>query len=348
MAEKAQINFSLIGHKGRCFDIRKSICGKFIISASEDSFAKLWNLEKRKCLFSFPHDSTTEVLRAAFLDNHSNAICTCTSSGQAILWKCDGEDKSCYENIGSIAHGETQIYACESVENQLLTASENQVHFWDLSDGDIKSADTWDFELMTTLIDGTVFGGPRNPDEKAYVFDAKPQPDSAGVPGSTLLAVALSDGTVRFIDRRAGPGHSPTITVACPDNSSPVSHVTSVAWNITGYAVVAALGSGDSAVLDTRTGTVRAYFRGAGRACFGGIFHGSSVATWSSDGLIRIWGGAEEDSEIRIAPTTSHAIPDFPIYSAIALDDSTLLCGGGSGATSFLGTPIQAVNISST
>lgn len=346
---KAQIRFSLIGHKGRCFDVRRSFCEEWILSASEDSTAKLWNLDKKKTIFSFHHDDTTEVLRAAFLDKESNTICTCTSSGLAVLWKCAARDKSRFENIGSISHGETQIYACESVTNQLLTASENQIHFWDLSDGDIQTADTWDFELTQTLIDGTVFGGPRNPDEIAYVFDAKPQPESATVmSGSVLIAVALSDGTVRFIDRRAGPSHCPTISVSCPDNSVAVSHVTSVAWSSTGDSVVAALGSGDSAVLDTRSGTVRAYCRGAGRACFGGIFHGDAIATWSSDGLIRIWGGTEDASGIRTDPTASYGITDFPIYTALALDSSTLLCGGGTGGTSFLGTPVQAVTVAST
>ena len=44
----------------------------------------------------------------------------------------------------------------------------------------------------------TFGGASRNPDRKAYVFDAKPSPD----PGSMLVAAALSDGTIRLVDLR--------------------------------------------------------------------------------------------------------------------------------------------------
>lgn len=46
---------------------------------------------------------------------------------------------------------------------------------------------------------GESFGGPRNPENKVYVFDAKPavtgaQADAPASPADTLVAVALSNG----------------------------------------------------------------------------------------------------------------------------------------------------------
>jgi WD40 repeat protein len=49
------IKHSFIGHQGRCFDVRYSCQGGLAMSASEDGSVKMWDVNSRKCLFTFDH-----------------------------------------------------------------------------------------------------------------------------------------------------------------------------------------------------------------------------------------------------------------------------------------------------
>lgn len=155
-------------------------------------------------------------------------ICTCASDGNAILWKSDvGLDEivangspSTYTNSAVLSHCDQQIYSCETMgcvpTPHIMTASEDAIHFWDISEGVRAEPQSISFNSLsstssgsilvsiilysnTFVIAGEVFGGPRNPDNTLYVFDAKPAvtgdgADSPGSPADTLVAVALSNG----------------------------------------------------------------------------------------------------------------------------------------------------------
>ena len=56
-----KIRHSFIGHQGRCFDVRYSLHGDQMLSASEDGTAKLWDINTRKCLFTFDHGEMAYV-----------------------------------------------------------------------------------------------------------------------------------------------------------------------------------------------------------------------------------------------------------------------------------------------
>lgn len=219
---KPDISFSLIGHKSRCFDVKVSENRDFLLSSSEDGTAILWNLERRKVLFQFKHNLDFEVLRANFVEDILK-ICTCASDGVMLLWELqrDSAKKNCdhlqYSILYSFGHGDSQIYACEVIKNEsgkamtILTAADDCIHVWNLSQehsetGSPMSSVRFPFvpidEATASRSDsegesdsGPAFGGPRNPDNKVYVFDAKSSP----VRG-TVIAVALSDGTLRVID----------------------------------------------------------------------------------------------------------------------------------------------------
>lgn len=115
----------LLSHTGRCFDVRYSPNSDFLLSASEDGTAILWDAKTRKVHFlsliphllnsmqtyhkltsmntglicqlqqahhKFKHNVESEVLRAAFLDTSSSLITTCGADGRAIIWRSYYED----------------------------------------------------------------------------------------------------------------------------------------------------------------------------------------------------------------------------------------------------------------
>jgi hypothetical protein len=88
-----------------------------------------------------------------------------------------------------------------------MTACDNQLFFWDLSDGGRESPISMSFssshdhlhELSSPTSQS--FGGPRNPQQTAFIFDARPAKPSRidcdtsnGDGGDGRVAIALSDG----------------------------------------------------------------------------------------------------------------------------------------------------------
>lgn len=146
------------------------------------------------------------------------------------------------------------------------------------------------FEYFCYVGNDTFGGISRNPDRKAYVFDAKPSPD----PSSMLIAAALSDGTIRLIDLRCAD--AVTCYEALTADALSSVHATSVCWAPDCCTLVGSLGNGGVTLLDLRTGTKQACITQAhARSCFGAVFQKSSqhpegstqFATWSSDGSVR-------------------------------------------------------------
>ena len=186
---------SLLGHKDRCFDIRFSPCSKKLVSSSEDGTARVWSLnldhsndnssKKVKDYKSsiIKHSTTCEVLRATFLPRNDNGYhyITCGADGKAIIWKENKEKDTSneeYLQITTFEHNEAQIYACEllgqssssSSPSHLITAADNNMHVWDLETS--KSS----LDLSFTPYNESkefAYGGARNPDNVAYIFDVK-------------------------------------------------------------------------------------------------------------------------------------------------------------------------------
>ena len=198
----ASILYSLHGHIGRCFDIRADSSMTRALTCSEDGTARLWDIQRRKELFMFDHSTTDEVLRCAILDESCSAICTAGADGKAILWALDSNaGESFYVPTFELNHKD-QIYSCEGLSNgRLLTAADDEVHIWDLEHA-FKGSVGFRFENIDDSA-SRVFGGERNPDNKAFVFDAKVNPMD-----ESTIAVALSDGTLRIIDikQKISPG----------------------------------------------------------------------------------------------------------------------------------------------
>jgi WD40 repeat protein len=189
----------LLGHKGRCFDVRISAQGSHVLSGSEDGTSRLWNLTSKTSIHTLIHDQTSEVLRAMFLSNPESSalhnlpeIVTCGSDGKAIVWS--GPSGLKYEKKYELLHNNEQIYVCEYIpafnQAQLLTAADDSIYLWDLAKPDMPFFDS---SFEATSNHNIAFGGPRNPDNKAFIFDCKFSPIQVS---SSIFAVALSDGTL--------------------------------------------------------------------------------------------------------------------------------------------------------
>lgn len=213
---------SLIGHQGRCFDLKcfpvseNSTTDHFLLSSSEDGTAKVWNPATRKCMYTFLHNKSSEVLRSSFIGStdESSLVCTAGSDGKSILWKyevpssssSDPASKQAPQKMTTLTHRneESQIYVCESHLTQnhlLLTAADNEVYLWDICHEIPQPINHWKFFLPdpSTNSQGVHFGGEgRNPNRECYVFDAKWHPSTPQV-----ITSLLSDNSMKILDIRS-------------------------------------------------------------------------------------------------------------------------------------------------
>jgi hypothetical protein len=129
----------------------------------------------------------------------------------------------------TLTHGVAQIYACESFDvsndssSAFMTAADSSVYLWDLNTQNFKASENTTSHVWTVTAEsdsrssspssdsgGQGYGGPRNPDNDIYIFDAKINPRQQNV-----IGLALSDGNIRQIDIRSA-GFVSTDSTAAP------------------------------------------------------------------------------------------------------------------------------------
>ena len=115
-----------------------------------------------------------------------------------------------------LSHEAAQIYACESLDSDsststmFMTAADSSVYLWDINaslSAKLSSTPSHKWTVNSNFSNGlsptnmtsdeTGFGGPRNPDNQIYIFDAKINPRNCN-----NVALALSDGNIQQIDIR--------------------------------------------------------------------------------------------------------------------------------------------------
>lgn len=185
----------LLGHTGRCFDIRVDDSGEYALSASEDGTSRVFHFRSRACKTTLLHNREAEVLRAAFFPHSSShRVVTCGSDGRAVIW-ADHDGDFSFKQTALLAHEAEQIYSCELIpnhESSLLTAADECLYIWDVE----KRIDAPLTRVsMSCASSSQPFGGLRNPENKAFIFDSKFAPSNAvcGLEGNAI-ATALSDG----------------------------------------------------------------------------------------------------------------------------------------------------------
>jgi len=125
------------------------------------------------------------------------------------VWRLQSNE---YKRILKLSHENSQIYACEYLKSfslsTLITAADDKVYFWDLHDAreqptimSFKAYSEGQSQSFATNSDNDEkainFGGPRNPDNTAFVFDIKESPLLTGI-SNGLIAAALSDGNTKI------------------------------------------------------------------------------------------------------------------------------------------------------
>lgn len=216
LVQPALIVQSFIGHKGRIFDIRLNQSNNQLLTSSEDSSAKLWDLKSKKIIHSISHDIDTEVLRSSFIDMNDdhNRICTACSNGKLYLWSLIDEK---YQIDNTFDHQGAQIYATEPTVSDgtvvIITAADNVLYKWDIERSNFNTH--W---IIENLNANNEFGGPRNPNNDIFIFDAKFSTNSS------IAALGCSDGTIRVLDFRDVAINTKNFC------SASESHVTSVRY----------------------------------------------------------------------------------------------------------------------
>ncbi|CAM9099367.1 unnamed protein product [Scytosiphon promiscuus] len=395
----------LIGHQARTFDFQFHPTEDAALSASEDGTARVWDLSGGRCAKSLEgHSKKHEVLRACWAPPDAagnDAVCVATGSadGTVRLWGIpgneggdgdSGEGKTGidrYESlkvVGQLRHRnqakglDGQVYSCHFIpdpagdsrgdsppsasgaaEMRLLTASDSSVHLWD-----VETQKRVATRALSKVGDHSI-GGERNPDDASFVFDARPRPGS----GSSALAVALSDGTVRVGDMLREGAH--TEVLRGPSNT----HLTSLAWSDDGAVLVSCGGNGTVTVWDARTWRARSVLSGHSRPVYGAGFYpvpkgalapAGAAATaaassgqesspqvllsWSSDETVCAWDVTTATGDATPPLATLAMEEGFPVYSCSVSPDGRrfAVAGGGGGAkkAGFLGVPIKLVDLS--
>ena len=169
-----------------------------ITTCGADGKAIIWEYSEDN---SASHDASTQ-LKTSSSTIHCNV----------------NQDKKCLRKQAMLSHGEAQIYACECLDvdnttsHMFMTAAESSVYLWDINESvsaKLSSTPThiWTVNKNSSNChqknsgdahgDDGGFGGPRNPQNQIYIFDAKINPKSGN-----NIALALSDGNIQQVDIR--------------------------------------------------------------------------------------------------------------------------------------------------
>lgn len=323
----------LVGHQRRSFDIRlwfpqdpasQTQDSALCLTASEDGTAKLWNVGSGKSEYTFKHSKTSEVLRATFIKG-ARVICCCGADGKAAVWSevAGAPSRRKYEIVCQLDHGEGQIYVCEklggdnfetavdkggALSGAILTGADDKLYLWDLAKNAAAEPNCWSFQSLESykkehqsqsqagVEKATSFGGPRNDENMAFIFDAKPSSTDPW-----RIAVALSDGSVRIINVATTPtsarmppvdkeGSCQCINIGellCNRKGSSVDggrgdernlvppHSTGVCWSPDDSLLVVCLGDGSAAVIDLASlerPTLRTLIKAHRSSCYGARF----------------------------------------------------------------------------
>lgn len=182
-----------------------------VATCGADGFATVWKT-------FYDGDASTETPKLPDKSGESSngvSAQVASASGTSVVSNQTGKRRLKKEI--ALTHGVAQIYACEcfDVNNEgnsaFMTAADSSVYLWDLN-AQIKANDNSSSHVWTVMADsddttpstspssgsGTQgYGGPRNPDNEIYIFDAKINPHH-----QNIIALALSDGNIRQIDIR--------------------------------------------------------------------------------------------------------------------------------------------------
>jgi len=212
----------------------------------------------------------------------------------------------------------------------------------------------WSQDQMSNIVTTKkAFGGDRNPDNLVYVFDA------VQCPANNLIGAALSDGTLRLVNGRG-------ICVTILQLPGCQSHLTSFAWDKSGYRLASCVATGHVILWDIDYGdgkgavqpVCRAVLEGGhnrGRPLFGASFFGGTnedlLLSWGVDGKICMWDSFSQ-GQIGAPICVLVSNQEYPIYAVDIFEakdnadykNKSSICVGGGNEGGFIGVPASLHN----
>ncbi|CAM9576501.1 unnamed protein product [Choristocarpus tenellus] len=373
----------LIGHQARTFDFQFHGSEDCAVSASEDGTGRVWDLDSSKCIATLK-GHTAEVLRASWAPpdiEWGTTLATGSADGTVRLWGVSQGSSGMtgvgkyrkLKCVGQLSHKgsglDGQVYSCQFIPSSiqgvngipqvsLLTASDSSVHLWDVT------TQKRLVQYQLKKIGENSIGGGRNPSDLPFVFDTK-------IGKGGMLAIALSDGTVRVDDLRCG-GISSTTEHQVVLQAASETHLTGLCWSADGNSMVSCAGDGTINIWDVRTWMTRAVLHGHTRPVYGAAFfptcdhrlqqdggqesglsarqpvdRPSLLLSWSTDGTILAWDWASAIGLVE-CPLGVMQTEGLCIYHcSISTDGTKLAIAGGTDTPSaFIGMPVRLCDLS--
>jgi WD40 repeat protein len=272
-----------------------------VVTACSDSTLRGFSLDGEQKVARGPRrdgaHGDAEALRVVF-DESGRTLASGGSEGSVSLWPCELD-----KELARIQCSENEVYALLLNSNEVTAGFDNCVARY--------NADTleqvWRREFAACT--GNVYGGARNASGQSFVFDLAASPSA-----QDLLAVALSDGSVRVV--------TPSGSVATLDAQA--SFAASCRFSECGTKLVSSGGEGVSVLWDARTWKRLGGFRSKA-ALFGARFFRDDVVLSYGDNFVDAW-----DLQGQLVWRHTYQ-PDFPVYCVEQLRGALLVCGGRDG-----------------
>jgi WD40 repeat protein len=170
----------LPGHQGRIFEVFFCESQDWLLSASEDGIAAVWDIASNSSIARLEHDVNNEVLRCDWGPDGRLAF-TGGADGKAKVWRLSSSSSSVSplqsSCVGTIVHdvvagdGDTQLYACHYLPSQsgLLTGGDHVVKLWDVEVAGQSGSGSRGLKWQASLSQGGSYnlgGVAKNPDQQ--------------------------------------------------------------------------------------------------------------------------------------------------------------------------------------
>ena len=315
------------------------------------------------------------------------------ADGVVRLWSAveNEEQKLEWQCVGSLNHfveddeERPQIYALQFIQSPsypnidiMLTSAHDSVYLWTIENGNEESSSespnarqkkflslsSIQFSHLDDASQTYQFGGPRNPENELYVFDASYSESN------DLLAAALSDGTCRVLSLAASSVDEDEsvqreqCVLSLPPGyfGGRGGHLTAVEWDSSGTRLATCIASGrvilwylqnvgtDNSI-SLRPSVVSILDGGSGRQVFGAKYccgkNEDLLLTWGIEGKVSVW-DSYSVGEVMSPICTLISHTEYPIF---ALDvtqtgaKQSIAVGGGKEGGLFLGVPAYLYDI---
>ena len=283
------------------------------------------------------------------------------ADGVVRLWSAveTEEQKLEWQCVGSLNHfmeeeeERPQIYALQFIQSPsypnvdiMLTSAHDSVYLWTIESNDEESSSespntmmprkflsflSIQFSHLDDVAQTYQFGGPRNPENELYVFDASYNESN------DLLAAALSDGTCRVLSLAPSNDDEDENTQReqCVLSLPPGyfgdrgGHLTAVEWDSSGTRLATCIASGRVILwylenvgigksISLRPSVVSILDGGSGRQIFGAKYccgkNEDLLLTWGVEGKVSVW-DSYSVGEVMSPICTLISHTDYPIFS---------------------------------